>query len=229
MVTYSGAAQVLCQKRTIYKRKLYAKSTSTKATPKHSARLGPRIIFDPCRNFSLCSVSEVNKAMPLDQTKLKSAALRRPALESLAFAGRKRTAFLCHSHHDKQLAEGLQVLLQEQGLDLYIDWKDGTMPATPDKVTAQKIQSKIQTCDLFIFLATANSKASRWCPWEIGYANGKKTWEQIAIAQTTDGHETHGNEYLQLYRRLDAIGNGQMVWVAPGSSTGTYVRNTFTM
>lgn len=82
--------------------------------------------------------------MALDQHQLQYAALRRPALKSQAFTGRKHTAFLCHSHHDKQLAEGLQVLLEEQGLDLYIDWQDVTMPAAPDRVTAQRIQNLIR-------------------------------------------------------------------------------------
>lgn len=163
--------------------------------------------------------------MALDQFQLQRAAQRRPLLKSQAYSGHKHTAFLCHSHHDKQLAEGLQVLLAEQRVDLYIDWKDGSMPETPDRETANRIQRSIKQSDWFLFLATANSKASRWCPWELGYGDGVKHWDQIAIVQTRDSQGTHGNEYLQLYRRIDMTDLDQLVWLSPGVFQGPLVRN----
>lgn len=48
------------------------------------------------------------------------------------------------------------------------------MPERPNKETAQRIQGKIREIDYFLFLATENSGASRWCPWEIGYADSQK-------------------------------------------------------
>lgn len=113
----------------------------------------------------------------------------------------RRTAFLCHSHRDQSLVRGLIVLLKEEGVDLYIDWKDHTMPETPDGVTARKIQDKIESCDIFLFLASANSKASRWCPWEIGYADSSE--KRIYIIPTSNYQGDYGNEYLQLYPRID--------------------------
>ncbi len=121
-----------------------------------------------------------------------------------AKAARQQTAFLSHSHKDAQLAKGLQVLLKQQGWDVYIDWEDSTMPETPDRQTAEKIQTKIRQCNWFLFLATPNSTVSRWCPWEIGYADGKKPLDSIFIIPTTDNSgKFYGNEYLQLYRRID--------------------------
>lgn len=113
----------------------------------------------------------------------------------------RRTAFLCHSHKDEALVKGLIVIFREAGVDLYVDWLDQTMPEKPNKVTAQKIQNRIKTANIFLFLATANSKASRWCPWEIGYADGVD--KNIFIVPTSDGNNTYGNEYLDLYRRID--------------------------
>lgn len=43
-------------------------------------------------------------------------------------AAGQRTAFLCHSHKDRHLALGLQALLSQHGLNLYIDWQDAEMP-----------------------------------------------------------------------------------------------------
>ena len=115
----------------------------------------------------------------------------------------KKTAFLCHSHKDEALAKGLQVILRENGCDLYIDWDDTDMPETPNRDTAVKIQSKIQETDWFLFLATRNSIISRWCPWEIGIADSLKGCNNVIIIPTEDDDGWYGNEYLQLYRKLD--------------------------
>lgn len=120
-----------------------------------------------------------------------------------AIAAGKDTAFLCHSHKDRDLAIGLKVLLKEHGWDLYIDWMDDELPTAPTTVTANKLKQKIGELNWFLFLATANSIKSRWCPWEIGFADARKVNERIVIIPTED--ETgawHGNEYLQLYRRI---------------------------
>ena len=163
--------------------------------------------------------------MALAQSELQRAAQRQPLRKSQIYNIHQHTAFLCHSHLDKELAEGLQVWLAEQGVDLYIDWKDSTMPETPDRETAQRIQRRIVVSDWFLFLATANFKASRWCPWELGYADGKKNLNQIAIVPTADGRGTYGSEYLQLYRRLDSNSLNQLFLHEAGSSQGTSVRN----
>ena len=141
--------------------------------------------------------------MAIAQSELLRAAQRRHLLKSQARAGMQKTAFLCHSHRDDKLAEGLQALLAEQGVELYIDWKDASMPSETNRETASRIQHRIKTCDWFLFLATANSMASRWCPWELGYADGQKQSDRIAVVPTSDSTTTHGNEYMQLYRRID--------------------------
>jgi hypothetical protein len=162
--------------------------------------------------------------MALAQSDLQQAAQRQPLRKSLSYSPSQRTAFLCHSHKDNTLAEGLQVWLAEQGVDLYIDWKDSTMPEHPNRETAERIQHRIKTCDWFLFLATRNSMSSRWCPWELGYADGMKPLERIAIVPTSDSISTHGNEYIDLYRRIDISVAKDLLWVPPGSHQGHYVR-----
>jgi disulfide oxidoreductase YuzD len=87
---------------------------------------------------------------------------------------RARAASCCHSHHDKDLAQGLQAMLLQHGCRVYLDWQDTTMPPNPDRTTAAKIQDRIKKSDYFMFLATRHSVVSRWCPWEIGYADSVK-------------------------------------------------------
>lgn len=127
------------------------------------------------------------------------------------YSTRLKTIFLCHSHKDRAAALGLKTVIESQGGALYIDWLDDDMPETPNRETAARIKNKIVESHLFMFLATSNSMTSRWCPWEIGYADGKKPIDSIVIVPTTDqtGH-FYGNEYLQLYRRLAPAAAGNL-------------------
>lgn len=149
--------------------------------------------------------------MALSQADIRSSAGFSTVRKSASEAKRenKRTAFLCHSHRDADLAKGLQGFLHRRGWEVYIDWEDVTMPDRPDRRTAEKIQEKIRSLEMFFFLATENSMSSRWCPWEIGYADGVKNLDRILIVPTSDSRgNTYGNEYLQLYRHLDATQGG---------------------
>jgi hypothetical protein len=80
-------------------------------------------------------------------------------------------------------------------------------------------------CEWFLFLATGNSMASRWCPWELGYADGKKPNEKIAIVPTRDGQATHGNECLQLYRRIEVDNAGGLGIFNPNTTSGYKVNS----
>lgn len=143
--------------------------------------------------------------MPIRQSDLLNAGQRRSMQGRFSKRFSQPTAFLSHSHKDSILALGLQELLNSQGWDVYIDWQDQTMPDMPDVETAFNIKAAIVRADWFLFLATQNSVTSRWCPWEIGFADGKKPHDRIAIVPTVDtlGH-FYGNEYLKLYNKIDA-------------------------
>ena len=126
------------------------------------------------------------------------------ANESMARAMGYKTIFLSHSHKDREYALGLKAIIECQGGSLYIDWLDEEMPPVTSRETAERLRVKIVHCFLFMFLATPNSMTSRWCPWEIGYADGKKGPDNIVIVPTKDSAGNfYGNEYLQLYRRLE--------------------------
>lgn len=107
--------------------------------------------------------------------------------------------------------EGLIALLREAGWTLYVDWADTSMPPKPDRITATKIKSRIKQTRYFLFLATPNSVQSRWCPWEIGYADGVKAIDDIIIVPTQDDRGNYyGNEYLQLYCQIDEMASGKL-------------------
>jgi hypothetical protein len=135
-----------------------------------------------------------------------------------------RTAFLCHSHDDESMVRGLLNLFQEDGWRVYVDWQDPAMSDKPTRETAEKIKLTIRAMDYFLFLATPNSVTSRWCPWEIGYADGEKAVDHILIIPTTDRTGSwYGNEYLQLYRKIDEAKDGKLgVW-NPNETGGVYL------
>jgi len=141
----------------------------------------------------------------------------------------KDTVFLCHSHNDRDLVQGVQALLMSSGWDVYVDWQDTSMPDRPNRETAERIQQKIHDLIWFLFLATPNSTRSRWCPWEIGFANGVKPIDSILVIATTDRQGTvYGNEYLDLYRRIDFGTLEQRRVLAafpPAGTKGTLVEN----
>ncbi len=168
--------------------------------------------------------------MAIRQTDLRNAAYRSRGLQARSLNEartlRLKTAFLCHSHNDRDLVSGLIQLLGEAGLRIYVDWEDNEMPSTPNRITAQRIQGKIKSLDLFLFLTTASSMASRWCPWEIGYADCAKPIESILIVPTSDDFTTHGSEYLDLYSRIDRSTVGDLrIWNPGTFSNGRLLRD----
>lgn len=87
-----------------------------------------------------------------------------------------------------------------------------------------KIKERIKQANLFLFLATKDSTASRWCPWEIGYADGVKSLSDIFIVPTRDDDGTsRGNEYLQLYKKIDLSAEGRLAGWEPGATRGVLV------
>jgi hypothetical protein len=140
---------------------------------------------------------------------------------------REATAFLSHSHQDKEYAKGLQVLLREHGWEVYVDWEDSGMPDTPNRETAATVQRRINEFDWFLFLSTPNAALSKWCPWELGYADKSKGYDRILIIATVDasGRES-GREYIQLYRRVEmATGNILAAFPAGMTKGGTLIRD----
>lgn len=130
-----------------------------------------------------------------------------------------QTAFLSHSHQDREYVLGLQALLLRSGWKVYLDWQDEEMPNKPTEETAAKIVERIEGNEWFLFLATDNSLKSRWCPWEVGIAHEAKERHKLAIVMTRNirTREMLGNEYYHLYRRMCVPDIMDTIWFAePG-------------
>jgi len=68
-------------------------------------------------------------------------------------------------------------------------------------------------------LASDKGRESKWVPWELGFADGKKDPSSIAIlpVQETDG-DWKGSEYIGLYPTIQEFVDEDWRVVEPGAS-----------
>ena len=151
----------------------------------------------PSQNFANLSEAQRRRELPRRQ------------------AGQISSVFLSHSHSDKDLVLPAVLFLKSQGVEVYVDWMDGEMPARTSAETARKLKAKIREHDKFIILVTENSKDSRWVPWELGIADGEKGIPKIAsFPIRNDDKEFHGNEYFSIYPRIYKVNDSWYVWLS---------------
>jgi hypothetical protein len=100
----------------------------------------------------------------LDETTILRSALARTG----------KTIFLAHSSKDERYLPGVISLLENHGGRVYIDKADSRLPDSTNRETAETLRSTISECTRFVLFVTTNSKDSKWVPWELGIADGKK-------------------------------------------------------
>lgn len=106
--------------------------------------------------------------------------------------------FISHSFKDKDLVIGLRYRFNQCGYKVYIDWIDDQnldRKAVTQK-TAEIIRNRLDHCKGLAYVATANSTNSKWCPWELGLADGKIGRACILPVMNEN---FKGSEYLGLY------------------------------
>jgi len=146
--------------------------------------------------------SDITKATFRQKTYLRENFLKKPN----SWDSNKKFVFLSHSHKDKDIILPVVALLREKEITVYVDWMDDKMPSITNRKTAERIKSKIRDCIFFIVLLTENSKDSKWVPWELGYADGPKDVNDIAILPIKNDRSPEsvfdGVEYMKLYNTI---------------------------
>lgn len=148
-------------------------------------------------------------------SKLQETTLRKSAA-SQELSG---APFLSHSSKDDELVVGAISVLEGHAAKVYVDEIDPAMPPYTTEETAALLKRRIRETKRFVFLASNNSKDSRWVPWELGVADGFKGIERIALFPAADGSDDKAWaswEYLGLYRRIvwgDLQGYDKKVWM----------------
>ena len=116
----------------------------------------------------------------------------------------RKTVFLSHSHEDFEYACRIALFLKTKyKVDVYIDELDSLMPLSTNSYTAEVLSKKIRQYDRFIFVGTASSFKSKWCNWELGIADFKRSCGHLAFFVMNDHPAKNGNycknEYVELY------------------------------
>lgn len=127
-----------------------------------------------------------------------------PIREEFSYVTKLVTVFISHRHDDLDDLKGVLGFLEKNyNVRVYIDSRDSSMPEMPSSKTAEKLKSRIKTCNKFILLATNGAIDSKWCNWELGYGDAIKFRKNIALFPL--GPEEYvvgkfkGAEYLELY------------------------------
>lgn len=113
--------------------------------------------------------------------------------------------FLSHSTSDAEIILGVKGVLEDYGKSVYIDWLEDPQldRANVTAANAEVIRMRMRQCKALVYVHTANSRSSKWMPWELGYFDGFNG--AVAILPVTKNHQEsyEGQEYLGIYPYLD--------------------------
>jgi hypothetical protein len=118
--------------------------------------------------------------------------------------GDKFDIFLSYSYPDKDYALIIFALLIECGFSVYIDIKDDSLNRdSVNKKTATRLATIMDKCRSLIYVHTRSAKASKWCPWELGYMSGKSNFRCAVMPLVEEKEKYPYQEYLNLYPYVD--------------------------
>lgn len=169
--------------------------------------------------------------MIIDKEQLLNFAIAKKSLHEINaqtryFTESTPSVFLSHKHTDIVFVERIKNLFENLHHSVYVDWQDPDMHHATNADTANNIKDKIQKCKKFVFVATNEAIDSKWCNWEIGFADAKKFVSQMAIFPVKDINRSWlGSEYLQLYPRIEYIKHKEYHYTQSGEDVpeGFYV------
>ncbi len=114
--------------------------------------------------------------------------------------------FLSHSSLDREEVITLVELFNNCGYSVYVDWiyDEQLDRNNVTKETAEALRTRMLQSKGLAYLATGNSANSKWCPWELGYFDGKSQTSRCCILPVLSNYATsyNGQEYLGLYPYL---------------------------
>ena len=115
--------------------------------------------------------------------------------------------FLSHSILDKRLVLTLLDMFKDAKYTVYIDWIEDKQlsRANVSPSTADILRKRMNQSRGLAFITTQESLSSKWCPWELGYFDGKSKNARCCILPVLENSKSKfiGQEYLGLYPYLE--------------------------
>lgn len=116
--------------------------------------------------------------------------------------------FLSHSYLDRNYVYTIVDLFNKCGYSVYVDWMvDSQLDRSQvNRTTAETLRRRMGYCKGLAYVSSTNSTNSKWCPWELGYVDGRKNGRcAILPVLDTDSSIFIGQEYLGLYPYIDCV------------------------
>lgn len=133
---------------------------------------------------------------------------------------------ICHSPDDARLVEPARVLFALQGVDMVIDWQGAEEAGRSSYEVASLLKHKLDACTKLVVLVSSQAGESPWPGWALGYADGHKGLNRIAVLPLADsGSEWDGAAYLSLYPTIMKAPDDQLAVFQPAQKDGTYLRD----
>lgn len=144
--------------------------------------------------------------------------------------GMKYDLFLSHSSLDKTLVLTLVKIFNDAGYSVYVDWINDKQldRSAVSSSTANTLKLRLLESNGLSYIATQNTMTSKWCPWELGLADGMKSG-RACILPILDNSQSayHGQEYLGIYPYLEyakeAVSGKDNFWVYDNYNSKKYV------
>jgi hypothetical protein len=128
--------------------------------------------------------------------------------------------FLSHSLQDAQIVLGIREILQRSGQRVYVDWIDDPLldRSKVSAATASRLRERMNQCRSLVYAASESATNSKWMPWELGYFDGRKSAEAVAIMPivSREGGSV-GQEYIDLYPKIE---RGNTILASPVVTRG---------
>lgn len=149
---------------------------------------------------------------------------------TLYFAQKTYDIFLSHSYLDHELVYTIVDLFNNAGYSVYVDWMvDEQLDRSKvNRQTSEILRKRMDLSKGLAYVSTTNIATSKWCPWELGYIDGKKCGRCAILPVMNTGQDKFkGQEYLSLYPYIDYAKNSNSnkneFWVNDPQDSEKYV------
>lgn len=132
--------------------------------------------------------------------------------------------FFSHSYDDRAIILGAKRFIERKGYTVFVDWLEEPQlnRNKVNKATAAALRSYMDICRCLIYAYSPSIGDSKWCPWELGYFDGKNGKAYVMPIIDEPSQSYVGIEYVGLYPiiREEKAKNGEInLYVFAG---GTY-------
>jgi hypothetical protein len=122
--------------------------------------------------------------------------------------------FLSHSYDDRKIILGAKRFIESKGYSVFVDWIEEPKlnRNKVNKATAAALRAYMDISRCLIYAYSPSVGNSKWCPWELGYFDGKNGRAYVMPIIDDPLQSYTGVEYVSLYPNVteEQAKNGNM-------------------